>query len=173
MTAEPMNVHIKTILTLAVLAVLLLAGVTWGWASLTQPFPHQAAPLPCYPTELRPGDRVSAPKVTISVYNASERVGLAERTMSAFEDQGFGSGDVGNAPKDTDVLYAQIWTQNRHNPAVQLVASRLGPRAHIITRKAKGYGVTVLVGPQFTKLVEGKQSTKVTQPTTICSPPTA
>jgi hypothetical protein len=168
-----MNIHVKTILTLAVLAVLLLAGVAWGWASLTHPFPHQAAPQACYPTELRPGDRVAAPKVTISVYNASERVGLAERTMAAFEDQGFGPGDVGNAPKDADVLYAQIWTKDRHNPAVQLVASRLGPHAHIISRKEKGAGVTVLVGPQFKKLVQGKQSTKVTQPTTICSPPTA
>jgi hypothetical protein len=53
------------------------------------------------------------------------------------------------------------------------VASRLGPRAHIITHTAKGHGVTVLVGPQFTKLVQGKQSTKVTETTTICSPPTA
>jgi LytR cell envelope-related transcriptional attenuator len=168
-----MNIHVKTLLTLVVLGVLLLAGVAWGWASLTEPFPHQAAPLACYPTDLRPGDRVSAPKVTVSVYNASERVGLAERTMSAFEDQGFGSGDVGNAPKDAEVLYAQIWTQDRHNPAVRLVASRLGPHAHIITHKAKGPGVTVLVGPQFRKLVQGKQSTKVTEATSICSPPTA
>jgi hypothetical protein len=168
-----MNVHIKTILTLAVLAVLLLAGVAWGWASLTHPFPHQAAPQVCYPTDLRPGDRVSAPKVTVSVYNASERAGLAERTMSAFEDQGFGPGDVGNAPKDADVGYAEIWTQDRDNPAVKLVASRLGRRAQISFHKPRGPGVTVLVGPQFAKLVQGKQSTKVTEPTTICSPPTS
>lgn len=167
-----MNVHVKTLLTLAVLAVLLLVGVTWGWASLTQPFPHKAAPKVCYPTRLQPGDRVSAPKVTVSVFNASERVGLAERTMSAFEDQGFGTGDVGNAPKDAVVTYAQIWTEDRHNPAVRLVASRLGPKAHIISRKGKGPGVSVLVGQRFAKLVQGKQSTKVTEPTTICSPPT-
>jgi LytR cell envelope-related transcriptional attenuator len=168
-----MNAHLKAALTLAVMAVLVLLGVTWGWSAMTQPFPHQAPPKDCYPTELQPGDRVSAPKVTVSVYNASERVGLAERTMSAFEDQGFGPGNVGNAPKDAAVVFAQIWTEDRHNPAVRLVASRLGPRAHIITRQQKGPGVTVLVGPQFTKLVQGKQSTKVTQPTTICSPPTA
>jgi hypothetical protein len=166
-----MNIHIKTVLTLAVLAVLVL--VVWGWSALTHPFPHTAAPKVCYPTSLQPGDRVSAPKVTVSVFNASERSGLAERTMSSFEDQGFGSGSVGNAPKGTVVVYAQVWTEDRHNPAVRLVISRLGPRAHVIEHKPKGPGVTVLVGPKFTQLVQGKQSTKVTEATTICSPPTS
>jgi hypothetical protein len=168
-----MNIHVKTMLTLALLSVLVLVGVAWGWSAMTEPFPHQAKSKVCYPTDVQPGDRVSAPEVTVSVYNASERVGLAERTMSAFEDQGFGSGDVGNAPKGTSVLYAQIWTEDRHNPAVQLVISRLGPRAHIITHQTKGPGVTVLVGPQFAELVQGKQSTKVTETARICSPPTA
>jgi LytR cell envelope-related transcriptional attenuator len=167
-----LNVHVKTLLTMAVLAVLVLVGVTWGWSAATQPFPHQAEQKDCYPTQVRPGDRVSPPKVLVSVYNASTRVGLAERTMSGFEDQGFGLGSVGNAPKDATVLYAQIWTEDRNNPAVRLVASRLGPRAHIITHHPKGPGVMVLVGPQFLKLVQGKQSAKVTETTTICSPPT-
>jgi LytR cell envelope-related transcriptional attenuator len=167
-----MNLHVKTLLTLAVLLVLLLLGVTWGWASLTKPFPHQAAQKDCYPTVLQPGDRVSAPKVTVSVFNASDRVGLAERTMTAFEDQGFGPGNVGNAPKGTVVHYAQIWAQDRRNPAVLLVSSRLGPHASIVNKKHGGPGVVVMVGAQFEKLVQGRQSTKVTEPTTICSPPT-
>jgi hypothetical protein len=168
-----MNIHVKTVLTLAVLAVLVLVGVTWGWSAMTTPFPHKAEPKDCYPTSLQPGDRVSPPMVTVSVYNASERSGLATRTMSGFEDMGFGLGHVGNAPKATSVRYAQIWTQDRQNPAVRLVASRLGPHAHIIDHEPKGPGVTVLVGPTFTKLVQGKQSTKVSEATTICSPPTA
>lgn len=168
-----MNIHVKTALTLVVLGVLVLVGVVWGWSALTTPFPHKATPKACYPTRVQPGDRVSAPEVTVSVYNASKRVGLAERTMAAFEDQGFGSGEVGNAPKSAEVAYAQIWTKDRHNPAVRLVVSRLGPRAHIVTaQRPKGPGVTVLVGPAFAKLVQGKQSAKVSEAGTICSPPT-
>ena len=72
-----MNIHIKTLLTLALLAVLVLLGVAWGWSALTQPFPHKASPKVCYPTKVQPGDRVSPPKVTVSVYTASERAGLA------------------------------------------------------------------------------------------------
>jgi hypothetical protein len=116
---------------------------------------------------------VAPPKVTVSVFNASERVGLAESTMSAFEEQGFGAGAVGNAPKGTVVHYAQIWTADRKNPAVLLVASRLGPHAAIVDKKHGGPGVIVVVGPQFQRLFEGKPSTKVTRTTTICSPPTA
>ena len=111
----------------------------------------------CIPTTVQPGTRVSAPEVTVSVYNASTRVGLAERTMSAFEDQGFGAGKVGNAPKGTSVLYAQVWTDDPKNPAVQLVLSRLGPRAHILVKhhaRARRHGGGR--APQFDKLVHGQ-----------------
>ncbi|HEX4472889.1 MAG TPA: LytR C-terminal domain-containing protein [Nocardioides sp.] len=168
-----LTTHVKTLLTLAVLAVLLFVGITFGWSAMTEPFPHTAATKICYPTRLEPGDRVSAPKVTVSVFNASTRIGLAESTMSAFENQGFGPGSVGNAPKNAVIHYAQIWAQNRNDPAVRLVASRLGPNAAIVAKKHAGPGVVVMVGPLFQKLVEGKQSTKVTSPTTICSPPTS
>jgi len=167
------NLHVKTLLTLATLAVLLLAGVAWGWSAMTSPLPQKAQTKDCYPTVVQAGDRVSAPKVTVSVFNASDHVGLAERTMTAFEDQGFGPGAVGNAPKDAQVVFAQVWAKDRSDPAVQLVVSRLGPRAHVITaRHHGGPGVVVLVGPSFGKLVAGKSSVKVRSAATICSPPT-
>jgi hypothetical protein len=164
--------HVKTLLTLAVLAVLVMVGVTWGWASLTTPFPHSAKQGPCLTTTLQPGDRVSAPKLVVSVFNASDRVGLAERTMSEFEDQGFGPGNVGNAPKGTVVKFAQVWSENPRDPAVRLVVSRLGRLAHVIKKTHSGPGIIVVVGTTFQKLVPGLSSVKVTEPTTICSPPT-
>jgi hypothetical protein len=164
--------HVKTLLTLAVLAVLVLVGLTWGWSSLTSPFPHTASQGPCATTTLQPGDRVSAPKVVVSVFNASDRVGLAERTMSEFEDQGFGPGTVGNAPKGTVVPFAQVWSQNPGDPAVRLVVSRLGKLAHVIQKTHSGPGIIVVVGTRFQKLVPGLSSVKVVQPTTVCSPPT-
>jgi hypothetical protein len=164
--------QVKTLLTLAVLAVLVMAGVTWGWSALTSPFPHTAKQSACLTTTLQPGDRVSAPKLIVSVFNASDRVGLAERTMSEFENQGFGAGNVGNAPKGTVVQYAQVWSMDPHDPAVRLVVSRLGRLAHVIKKNHSGPGIVVVVGTRFQKLVPGRSSVKVTQPTTICSPPT-
>jgi hypothetical protein len=166
-----LTAHLKTLLTLGVLVVMLLFGVTWGWSAMTTPFPKKAPAKVCIPTTLQPGDRVSAPKVTVSVFNASTRVGLAERTVSDFEDQGFGPGNVGNAPKGTQVFFAQVWSRSRKDPAVQLVLSRLGPHARIAPKPSLGPGITVVVGPQFTKLVAGRQSVKVTAPTVVCSPP--
>ncbi len=167
-----MNTHVKALLTLGVLAVLVILGVTWGWSAMTSPFPHQAKTVTCVTTTLQRGDRVAAPDVTVSVYNASDRVGLAERTRSAFEDEGFGGGSVGNAPKGTTVFYAQVWTRDPQNPAVKLVLSRLGAQAHAFPRDPRGPGVTVVVGPQFEKLVAGKSSVKVTDPAQVCVPPT-
>jgi LytR cell envelope-related transcriptional attenuator len=166
-----MTAHLKTLLTLGVLSVLVLLGLTWGWSAMTSPFPQKAAPKVCIQTALQVGDRVSAPQVTVSVFNASTRVGLAERTMANFEDMGFGLGKVGNAPKGTDVSFAQVWTSKPNNPAVQLVVSRLGPRARAVHKHHKGPGVIVVVGPAFEKLVAGKSSIKVTEPANICSPP--
>jgi hypothetical protein len=173
MTAPSLNIHVKTALTLAVLALLVLIAVAWGWASLTSPFPHRAATSLCVPTTLHPGDRVAPPKVMVSVYNASQRIGLAERTMSQFENQGFGPGSVGNAPRGTRAPYAQVWSSNPSDPAVRLVASRLGPSAHVIHKSYGGPGIVVMVGPLFGRLVNGLPSVKVRQTTTLCEPPTS
>jgi len=165
--------HLKTILTLGTLTVLVLLGVTWGWSAMTSPFPQGAAATRiCVQTTVQAGERVAAPKVTVSVYNASDRLGLADRTMAQFEAQGFGAGKVANAPQGSNVNYAQVWTHDPQNPAVQLVISRLGPKAHIADKDPQGPGVTVMVGAGFEALVPGKASVKVTEQSEICSPPT-
>jgi hypothetical protein len=166
-----LNQHVKTLLTLAVLGVLVVVGVTWGWSAFTSPFPHTAKQKLCLRTTLQPGDRVSAPKLIVSVFNGSQRVGLADRTMAEFVDQGFGAGKVGNAPKGTAVQFAQVWSTHPRDPAVRLVLSRLGHLAHVIGKHHSGPGIIVVVGDRFQKLVPGLSSVKVTQPTTICSPP--
>jgi hypothetical protein len=167
-----LSTHVKTLLTLGVLAVLLVVGVAWGWSAVTSPFPQKAKAKVCVTTHLHPGDRLAPPRVTVSVFNASQRVGLADRTLAAFEAQGFGPGKVGNAPKGSVVRYAQIWTKTPHSPDVLLVRSRLGPKAHVITKDGPGPGVTVMVGAGFDKVLRGAPSVKVTKATTICSPPT-
>lgn len=167
-----MNQHVKTLLTLAVLTVLVLVGLTWGLSAMTRPFPHTVATKPCYPTAYHAGQRISPPLVLVNVYNASDRDGLAERTMSAFDNQGFGPGSVGNAPDKAVVHFAQVWTLDPGAPDVKLVASRLGPQARVVRRDGGTDGVVVVVGPKFTKLKTGAPSIKVTGNATVCSPPT-
>ena len=157
-------------LTLAVLAVLVILGGLWGWSALTQPFPGKTEPPKCLATTVQAGEKVFPGQVTVSVYNASERNGLAGSTMAELADQGFAEGSTGNAPPRARVVRAQIWTTTPKNPDVRLVASRLGP-SRVIRRDGPGVGVTVLVGAGYDGLVKGPASVRVAKDTEICSPP--
>ncbi len=161
----------KSALVLGGLCVLLLVVAVWGWNAATEPFPGRADAPKCVEHEVAKGEQVYADQVTVSVYNASDRNGLAGRTMGLFTDAGFGEGDTGNAPKDADVVFAQVWSETPRSPAVRLVASRLGADAQVVRREQRGVGVMVLVGDDFRDLVKGRRSIKAEGDVTICSPP--
>ena len=170
-----MRSHLRTAVTLAVLAVVLVGGGLWGWSSFSKPFPHHGSTstAPCTKVQVAKGDRISAGRLLVSVYNGSDRSGLADRTAQQLADQGFGVGTVGNAPKNTKVPFAQVWSTKADDPGVKLVLSRLGSLAHVVPKRMKGApGIVVVVGNLFQKPVKGLPSVKVTQDTTICSPPT-
>lgn len=161
----------RSTLLLGSLSVLLVVVAIWGWNAATQPFPGRTEIPKCVPRSLDAGDKVYADQVTVSVFNASGRNGLAERTMQEFTDAGFGEGDTGNAPREAKVRVATIWTRTPGSPAVRLVASRLGPKVKVVRHDPRGVGVTVLVGDGFKDLVKGRRSVKAQQAAEICSPP--
>lgn len=156
---------------LAGLAVLLVLAALWGWGAVTEPFPGKSDPPKCVATPVAAGDKVFPGQVTVSVFNASERNGLAGRTMGLFTDAGFGEGDTGNAARDAEVGVAAIWTETPTSPDVLLVASRLGPDVEIVRREGRGVGVMVLVGDDFGDLVKGQRAVVAEEDARICSPP--
>lgn len=157
--------------TLAVLAVLLLGGVAWAWATVTEPFPKDAETPVCVATPVAPGDRVSPEEVVVSVLNAGEREGLAGTTMDDLTENGFVQGGSKNAPRDVDVAYAQVWTDDPKSPAVRLARTFLGEGAEVVERDASGPGVTIVVGDEFPGVVAGRESMGTKKETQICSPP--
>lgn len=156
---------------LAGLGVLLLVAALWGWQAATEPFPGKTEARRCVATPVAAGAKVFPAQVLVSVYNASDRNGLAGRTMDLFLDAGFVEGDTGNAPADSKVGTAAIWTKTPTSPDVLLVASRLGPDVEVVRREGRGIGVTVLVGDDFEALVKGNRRIVAEDDARICSPP--
>ena len=167
-----MEARARSIATLGVLALILVIGAVWGWSAVTEPFPERAGPPVCVDRDYGRGDKISRGNVTVSVYNASNRVGLAGLTMDRLVDAGFAEGTEGNAPRKSrrKVDRVQIWTPQPRNPAVKLVASHLGD-VRVIRRPADAPGVMVVVGDGFGDLTEGRRTVTARQPVSVCGPP--
>lgn len=168
-----MRPGVRTALTLSVLGVILAVGAAWGWSALTRPLPTEVAAPTCVATQISQGDKVFPRQVVVSVLNAGGREGLAGRTMRLFTDQGFTSGESGNAPKGTDVSTAEIWTENPSSPAVRLVRTRLGPGTKVVSKDVPQSGVVVVVGDGFAELGKGRATVTAREDSEICSPPAA
>ena len=162
----------KSWITLGVLAVLMLLGVSWGYAQVTKPFPGKVDPPICVETNVASGERIYPQDVTVSVLNASGREGLAGLIMSELvDDEGFARGEIGNAPDGTQVQRVEIWTKDKDSPAVLLVRSRLG-QAEVLEKPVPGAaGIVVVVGKDFEDIFDGGRASIVTdQDTSVCGP---
>jgi hypothetical protein len=165
--------RLRTAITLAALAVLMLLGVTWGWGQVTKPFPGKVDAPICVDTSYRAGDELSVQDVTVSVLNASRREGLAARTLQELVDAGFSAGQDANAPKGTSLSGpAEIWVTNAHDPAAKLLRKRVG-RVPIAEHPANtAAGITLVVGDQFGELrKKGPNSIVLSDAAVVCSPP--
>ena len=167
----------KTAVTLAVLLVLLLVGVLVGWSALTQPLPtaeDSTSDGPCQEQDIAAGEQVRRGMVTVSVFNAGTRGGLAEKTLGALVRTGFGAGETGNADREVSVKRAAVWTTDKRDPAAILVRRTLGrDRTKLVEKPADqldGVGVMVLVGNKFDKLADGPRQVTSQIDTTICVP---
>ena len=161
----------RTAITMVVLLVVLAAGAAWGFNAAFAPFPGKVQSPLCVPRTVAKGARVFPADVTVSVYNAGTREGLAGRVMQELTDAGFRAGVDANAKPGTKVAKAQIWARDPRNPAVVLVAGRLGPHTRVVRKAALGPGVNVVVGDEFRKVVKGHRAVVAAKDATICSPP--
>ena len=144
-----MSGALKSALTLAVLALLVVVAAVWGWAALTEPFPEDEPVAICEPTDVAAGDEVRRDQVVVSVFNGSKRSGLAGATSAQLAERGFVTGDVGDSP--TPAATTQIWADDPTNPADALVQQQF-KKAKIVAGDPIGAGVVVVVGEKFKAL---------------------
>lgn len=164
-----MSASLKSAVTLLVLAGLLLVAALWGWQAATRPFPSsEPAPL-CTDVTVLTGKQVFRDQVVVSVFNGSDRSGLAGATTELLEDRGFVGADSGNAPAKVNGV--QIWSDEPRNAAVRLVARQF-KSAKVVSGEQLGRGVVVVVGESFKSLRKKEvESVTAVEPSTFCSPP--
>jgi hypothetical protein len=148
-----------TTITMLVLIALLVAGGVVGALALFSPLPDDdpdtTATEGCNPG-LAEGDRVRTRDVTVSVYNAGTRSGLAGTTRQRLVRRGFVAGEVGNAPGTLSGVQAvRVFAPNRNDPAARLVARQFGRGTRVqVSAEDLGPGVDVVVGNDFAGLVK-------------------
>jgi hypothetical protein len=145
---------------MAVLVALLVVGGVVGWRALFSPLPEEepeaGEPTPTCDPGLTAGDRVRTRDVTVSVFNAGTRSGLAGDTRRRLVARGFLPGDVGNAPGTlSDVGFVRVLAPRKDDPAARLVALQFGRGTLVaVTAEDLGPGVDVVVGDRFPGLVK-------------------
>jgi hypothetical protein len=167
-----LTARLRTAITLAALALLMLLGVTWGWAQVLKPFPGKVDAPICVDTAYKAGDELSVQDVTVSVLNGSGREGLASNTMASLVTAGFAAGQTANAPKGTSISGpGEIWVQNAGNPAAKLLRARIGKVPVVEHPENTAAGITLVVGDQFGELRQGPDSMTLSEDAVVCSPP--
>ena len=160
-----MSPGLRSGLTLLTLSVLVGAAALWGWSALTEPFPTKEELPVCQDAEVTAGTKVSRDQVVVSVFNGSDRNGLASTTMDLLVERDFVPGETGNAPDATDLTL--ILSSDPDNPAVRLVARQF-PGSKITPGEALGPGVVVVVGQGFEELGKQVKSVKAKADATFC-----
>ncbi|GAA1941223.1 LytR C-terminal domain-containing protein [Nocardioides marmoribigeumensis] len=153
-------------ITFLVLFGILAVGVVVGWHAVSEPVPsltqEEPSAGPSCNAGLAPGDVVRTGDVTVSVFNAGNRSGLADQTLGQLTARGFLAGDVGNAPADAaNVKFVRVLAPSKNDPAAQLVARQFGPQTLVQpTRTDLGPGVDVIVGDRFVGLAKAPRQLK-------------
>lgn len=161
----------RSAMTLAVLAVVFLAGITWAWSRVTEPFPEKEPAAPCTDTLIRAGEDVAPPQVLVTVLNAGGADGLANKTQDKLVEAGFGKGETGNGPADSGPVSAQVWAEDPGDPAAILLASYLGKDVEIVDQPSGYPGITIVVGKRFKGVRAGRDTVTAQTDAYVCTPP--
>ncbi|GGS88659.1 membrane protein [Streptomyces chromofuscus] len=121
-------------------------GTKAGCATKASPSPSATATAP------RPG------AVTVNVFNATTRSGLAKKTADELKKRGFRIGEVGNAPKQWDKKLKGtgllIGPDSALNTSLPVLATQL-PTADRRTDPArKGAAIDLIIGDGFKELAK-------------------
>ena len=156
---------IATPLLLLALLALLLWGAFWGWQNLTAPLP-EPEPTPCVTVST---DLITVQDVSVNVYNAGFKSGLANRVSTRLRGVGFNIMRVDNT-EERVTSGVVIRTNEENRPAIRLVTSYFADFTLEFDDRIDGT-IDVLVGSDFQGFGD-KPLKSVTAGKTLCVMPT-
>jgi hypothetical protein len=146
-----------------------LASFTFFQGSWTWPFGTAAASAPVCPTPTQTAP--PAKDVTVKVYNASSRQGLARTVAGTLKKRGFEIGEVGNDPQEAKVPGVAVI---RHGPAgleaAKTVAAFLEGKVTFVPDERVSESVDLVLGKKFTKVRSAAAAAKALTPTLATVP---
>jgi hypothetical protein len=147
--------HPVTTTIVVVLMLAVLFGAAYGAVRLLRGSSNdtspQAAATPCTTATAHPGTALPKPAtVTINVYNATDRTGLAKRTSAELATRGFVIAKVANDPLSKKVTaVAELRYGSKGLANAQLLRYYL-PGAVLVADKRSDATVDVVLGNAFT-----------------------
>jgi len=157
---------------LAMAGVLFLSGLAFGVKLLTASADTATTAPTCADRTVNAGEKLTSNLVTVNVFNASRRAGLANRVTINLQRNGFLGGEIGNSTSAAKPTRVAILTSDRNDPRVKLVAAQFRDDITYVKPDIKvDSGVTVIVGDDYSGL-EKKAPANITagEAVTMCVP---
>ncbi|MBI4940638.1 MAG: LytR C-terminal domain-containing protein [Actinobacteria bacterium] len=146
-----------------------LASFTFFQGAWSWPFGAASVSAPVCPTPTQTAP--PAKDVTVKVYNASSRTGLARTVAATLKKRGFQIGEVGNDPQEAKVPGVAVI---RHGPAgleaAKTVAAYLDGKVTFVPDDRASESVDLVLGKKFTKVRSAAAAAKALTPTLASVP---
>lgn len=156
--------------TIFVSVILFGVGLFVGFKLLTASADTFDEAPTCENRTVAEGEKLTSNLVTVNVYNASQRAGLANRVGINLQRRGFLAGTVANSASEVKPRGVAILTDDRDDPRVKLVAKQFDGVKYVEPDINAPEGVTVIVGDDYKDLVKAPRDIKSDRSITVCVP---
>ena len=137
-------------LTLVVAIAVFITGSVVGFQLLTQGTDDVVQAETCTSSVVTAGSELNSNVVTVNVFNASTRSGLANRALIDLQANGFLGGQIGNSTSATQPRRVAILTDDPEDPRVKLVAAQFRDKVEYAPADLQVEdGIIVVVGDDY------------------------
>ncbi|MBC7309162.1 MAG: LytR C-terminal domain-containing protein [Tetrasphaera sp.] len=141
----------RTAITLLLTALLLFSAFWWAWSYIRTGGESSASASPTSTSTLTPGACADPTTITVNVYNATNRSGLARTAADALTAAGFTVGRVANDPENKSLPgNAEVRFGPAGEPYAVAFREDYGQAVSLAPTERNGTSIDVVLGDTFT-----------------------